>query len=152
VSNTNYVVVIGKQLKFSLVNIAGIDIVNGNKKLILALVWQMMRSHTLKFLAEVQKKKFGGKEVTDEMIIKWSNDKIAAAGRSSKITSYKDRSLATGVFFMDLLFSIEPRIIDWDFVSAGESDEEKLLNAKYAISVARKLGAVIFLLPEDIGQ
>jgi len=56
VSNCNYVVVIGKQLKFSLVNIAGSDIVTGNKKLILALVWQMMRMHTLKFLAEVQKK------------------------------------------------------------------------------------------------
>ena len=35
-------------------------------------------------------------------------------------------------------------------VQAGANDEEKLLNAKYAISVARKLGAVIFLLPEDI--
>lgn len=51
---------------------------------------------------------------------------------------------------MDLLFAIESRIIDWDFVTAGESDEDALLNAKYAISVARKLGAVIFLLPEDI--
>jgi len=151
VSNCNYVVVIGKQLKFSLVNIAGSDIVTGNKKkLILALVWQMMRMHTLKFLAEVQKKKFGGAEVTDEMIIKWANDKVASKGRSSTISSYKDRTLANAIFFMDLLFAIESRIIDWDFVKAGDNDEEKLLNAKYAISVARKLGAVIFLLPEDI--
>jgi len=67
VSNCNYVVVLGKQLKFSLVNIAGPDIVGGNKKLILALVWQMMRAHTLKFLAAVQAKKFGGAEVTDEV-------------------------------------------------------------------------------------
>jgi hypothetical protein len=79
-----------------------------------------------------------------------ANDKVASKGRSSTMTSYKDRTLSTGVFFMDLLFSIEPRIIDWDFVKAGDNDEEKLLNAKYAISVARKLGAVIFLLPEDI--
>ena len=67
VSNCNYVVVLGKQLKFSLVNIAGPDIVGGNKKLILALVWQMMRAHTLKFLAAVHAKKFGGAEVTDEV-------------------------------------------------------------------------------------
>ncbi|KAL3367436.1 hypothetical protein AABB24_011927 [Solanum stoloniferum] len=37
VENCNQVVKIGKQLKFSLVNIAGNDIVQGNKKLILAL-------------------------------------------------------------------------------------------------------------------
>ena len=35
VENCNQVVKIGKQLKFSLVNIAGHDIVQGNKKLIL---------------------------------------------------------------------------------------------------------------------
>lgn len=35
VENCNQVVKIGKQLKFSLVNIAGNDVVQGNKKLIL---------------------------------------------------------------------------------------------------------------------
>lgn len=35
VENCNQVVKLGKQLKFSLVNIAGNDIVQGNKKLIL---------------------------------------------------------------------------------------------------------------------
>ncbi|PKA60345.1 Fimbrin-like protein 2 [Apostasia shenzhenica] len=64
VENCNQVVKIGKDLKFSLVNVAGNDIVQGNKKLIL--------------------------------------------------------------------------------------DEDKKLNATYIISVARKLGCSIFLLPEDI--
>lgn len=35
VENCNQVIKIGKQLRFSLVNIAGMDIVQGNKKLIL---------------------------------------------------------------------------------------------------------------------
>ena len=109
-----------------------------------------MRAHVLKFLADVQRKKFGGKEVTDEMILKWANDLVKSKGRSSSIASYKDKSLATSIFFLDLLYSIEPRIIDPEFVKAGDNEEERLLNAKYAISVARKLGAVIFLLPEDI--
>ena len=56
VSNCNYVVVLGKQLKFSLVNISGTDINSGNKKLILALVWQMMRYHTLSFVKNVNAK------------------------------------------------------------------------------------------------
>lgn len=37
VENCNQVVKIGKQLKFSLVNVAGNDIVQGNKKLILGM-------------------------------------------------------------------------------------------------------------------
>lgn len=37
VENCNQVVKIGKELKFSLVNIAGNDIVQGNKKLILGM-------------------------------------------------------------------------------------------------------------------
>jgi len=152
VSNCNYVVVLGKQFKFSMVNIGGSDIVDGNKKLLLGLVWQMMRTHTLKFLAEVQRKKFGGADVTDQMLIDWANEKVKSKGRSSKMESFKDPSLKTGIFFMDLLFAIESRIIDWDLVTPGETKEDALLNARYAISVARKLGAVIFLLPEDIAE
>lgn len=30
------------------------------------------------------------------------------------------------------------------------SDDDATLNARYAISIARKIGATIFLLPEDI--
>jgi len=150
VSNCNYVVVLGRSLKFSLVGIGGSDIAVGNKKLLLALVWQLMRFHTLKFLAEVQSKKFGGKEVTDEMIVQWANDRVKAANRTTKMSGFKDDSLKSGIFFMDLLFSCESRIVDWDFVTPGDSKENQMLNAKYAISVARKLGATIFLLPEDI--
>jgi len=150
ISNDNYAIVLGKQLKFSLVGIGGADIVDGNKKLLLAFVWQLMRHHTLKFLAEVQKKKFGGKAVTDDMIIGWANDTIEKKGKSSRIRAFNDGSLATGVFFIDLLGSINEGVIDSQFVTDGATKENAMLNAKYAISVARKLGAVIFLLPEDI--
>lgn len=34
----------------------------------------------------------------------------------------------------------------------GETDEEKENNAKYVLSLARKLGAVIFCVWEDIPQ
>jgi len=84
------------------------------------------------------------------MIIKWANEKVKSAGKSSSIVSFKDPSISTGLFYLDLLTAIEPRIIDQQYITPGNTGEEKLLNAKYAISVARKLGAVIFLLPEDI--
>ena len=42
-------------------------------------------------------------------------------------------------------------MIDWDLVKRpAESDEDKQLNAKYAISLARKLGATIFMIWDDV--
>ena len=49
VENCNQVVKIGKQLKFSLVNIAGNDIVQGNKKLILGMCFSTLTSGGLVF-------------------------------------------------------------------------------------------------------
>ena len=45
--NANLAVEIGKNMKFSLVAIGGIDIIDANKKLVLAMFWQMVRKHTL---------------------------------------------------------------------------------------------------------
>ncbi|KAL5207364.1 hypothetical protein ABZP36_031799 [Zizania latifolia] len=46
--------------------------------------------------------------------------------------------------------AVQPRVVNWKVVTKGEDDEEKKLNATYIISVARKLGCSVFLLPEDI--
>lgn len=43
VENSNYAVNIGKEMGLSLVNIGGVDIVDKVKKLILAIIWQLMR-------------------------------------------------------------------------------------------------------------
>lgn len=67
-----------------------------------------------------------------------------------QIDSFRDKKLADGKFLIKLAASLEPRIVNWELVTAGETDEEKELNAKYAISIARKLGATIFLVWDDI--
>jgi hypothetical protein len=41
---------------------------------------------------------------------------------------------------------VAPRTVDWALGSHAEAEAEQLLNAQYAISVARKLGACVFLL------
>lgn len=146
-SNCNYAVVLGKQLKLSLVTTGGSDIVDGNKKLLLGFTWQLMRYHMLKFLAGLAR---GGKQLTDEDILTWGNETVAQSGKKSSIKNFQDPSISTGIFFIDLLSAIEPKIIDWTLVTDGLTDENKMLNARYAISIARKLGAIIFLLPEDI--
>lgn len=90
------------------------------------------------------------KEITDADILKWANKKVKSTGRTSHVDSFKDKNLSNGIFLLELLSSVEPRVVNWNIVTKGESDEEKKLNATYIISVARKLGCSIFLLPEDI--
>ncbi|XP_047334679.1 fimbrin-1-like [Impatiens glandulifera] len=149
VENCNQVIKIGKQLKFSLVNVAGNDIVHGNQKLILAFLWQLMRFNMLQLLKNLRSRS-QGKEFTDADILDWANKKVKSTGRTSKIESFRDKSLSNGLFFLELLSAVEPRVVNWNLVTKGETDDEKKLNATYIISVARKLGCSIFLLPEDI--
>jgi len=143
VENCNYAVVLGKQMKFSLVGIGGTDLVDGNQTLTLALVWQLMRAHVLSILKSL------GENVDDKMMISWSNSRVAASGRSSKMNDFRDPSLRNSHFFLDLLNTIK-KCVNYDLVTPGESDQDALQNAKYTISIARKLGCTIFLLPEDI--
>lgn len=149
VENCNQVVDIGKRLKFSLINVAGNDIVQGNKKLILAFLWQLMRYHMLQHLKNLRSYSHG-KEITDADILNWANNKVKSSGRRSRIESFKDKSLSNGLFFLELLSAVEPRVVNWNLVTKGEKDEDKRLNATYIISVARKLGCSVFLLPDDI--
>lgn len=143
VENCNYAVVLGKQMKFSLVGVGGSDIVDGNQTLTLALVWQLMRFHVLSILKGL------GSNVDDAAMIKWANDRVTQSGKSTRMANFKDPSLKTSHFFLDLLNTIR-KCVNYDLVTAGETDEDGLQNAKYTISIARKLGCTIFLLPEDV--
>lgn len=151
VENTNYAIELGKQMHFSLVGVQGADITDGQRTLTLGLVWQLMRrdiSETLSALAA----RLGKREITDNEMIKWANDQSRKGGRSSSIRNFKDQSLGTGVFLLDVLNGMKTSYVDYDLVTAGRTDEECYMNAKLAISIARKMGATIWLVPEDICQ
>ncbi|KAL7214949.1 hypothetical protein ACSBR1_027181 [Camellia fascicularis] len=64
VENCNQVIRIGKELNFSLVNVARNNIVQGNKKLILAFLWQLMRFTMLQLLKNLRFHA-KGKEIAD---------------------------------------------------------------------------------------
>jgi plastin-1 len=147
--NTNYCVAIGQANRFSLVGIEGSDITDGNKVLTLGLVWQLMRRNINNTLSSLS---LNGKEVSDMDILNWANSMVAKGGKSSRIRSFKDPSLSTSIFLLDVLNGIKPGYVDYDLVTAGNTDEEKYANAKLAISIARKLGALIWLVPEDINE
>lgn len=148
-ANCNYAVDVGKSMQFSLVGIDGSDIVARNKKLVLAIIWQLMRYHAVKILSELQ---YGGQQVTDEQILDWANGKVAEGGRDSqlKMHSFRDQNLKDSLFFLNLLHAVSPELLKWDLVNQGQTEDDRILNARYAITNARKMGCTVFLLPEDI--
>jgi plastin-1 len=110
-------------------------------------VWQLMREHIVQTLKSLSQ---GGKDITDSDIILWANSTVKSSGKATTMNTFKDSSLSTGHFFLDLLHSLKPGVVNAELINPGTSDDGAKMNAKYAISIARKLGATIFLLPEDI--
>ena len=151
VENTNYAIELGKQMRFSLVGVQGADITDGQRTLTLGLVWQLMRrdiSETLSALAQ----RLGKREITDAEMVKWANEQSKKGGRNSSIRSFKDQGIGSGVFLLDVLNGMKSSYVDYDLVTSGRNDHESYANAKLAISIARKMGATIWLVPEDICQ
>ncbi|KAJ8930879.1 hypothetical protein NQ314_016299 [Rhamnusium bicolor] len=147
--NCNYAVELGKEIKFSLVGIGGQDINEGNVTLTLALIWQLMRAYTLSILTQLAE---SGSPIVEKEIVQWVNNKLNAAGKKSSIRNFQDSSISDAKVVIDLIDAIKPGAINYDLVKQGSTEEEKLANAKYAISMSRKAGARVYALPEDITE
>ncbi|KAG1652916.1 Plastin-1 [Nymphon striatum] len=149
IENCNYAIELGKTLKFSLIGIDGSNIYQGQPTLTLALIWQLMRAYTLTILSNL-----AGNEtpILDKEIIEWVNTTLQEANKTTSIKTFRDSSISNGRVIIDLIDVLHPNLIDYSQVNEGNSDEEKMENAKYAISMARKMGARIYALPEDIAE
>ncbi|OXB79692.1 UNVERIFIED_CONTAM: hypothetical protein H355_011078, partial [Colinus virginianus] len=146
--NCNYAVDLGKHpAKFSLVGIGGQDLNDGNPTLTLALVWQLMRRYTLNVLEDLG----DGQKANDDIIVNWVNRTLKEAGKSTSIQNFKDKTISTSLAVVDLIDAIQPGCINYDLVKTGHlSEDDKHNNAKYAVSMARRIGARVYALPEDL--
>ena len=145
--NCNYMVKVADELKFSVVGIGGQDIIEGNKKYILSIVSQAMHSYTLSLLQSIAG---SDKAVKDEEIINWVNEKLQENEKTSKIVNFKDPNISSSQSIIDLIDSIKPKSVYYPAVLTTDTEESKFSNAKFAISMARKVGARIYALPEDV--
>ncbi|XP_040855836.1 plastin-3 isoform X1 [Ochotona curzoniae] len=146
--NCNYAVELGKHpAKFSLVGIGGQDLNDGNQTLTLALVWQLMRRYTLNVLEDLGE----GQKANDDIIVNWVNRTLSEAGKSTSIQSFKDKTISSSLAVVDLIDAIQPGCINYDLVKSGNlTEDDKHNNAKYAVSMARRIGARVYALPEDL--
>uniref|UniRef100_G3R0D0 Plastin-3 n=1 Tax=Gorilla gorilla gorilla TaxID=9595 RepID=G3R0D0_GORGO len=146
--NCNYAVELGKHpAKFSLVGIGGQDLNDGNQTLTLALVWQLMRRYTLNVLEDLG----DGQKANDDIIVNWVNRTLSEAGKSTSIQSFKDKTISSSLAVVDLIDAIQPGCINYDLVKSGNlTEDDKHSNAKYAVSMARRIGARVYALPEDL--
>ncbi|CAH1787449.1 unnamed protein product [Owenia fusiformis] len=147
IGNCNYAIEIGKELKFKLVAIGGKDLYDGIQTLTLGLVWQLMRAYTINVLTKLAE---SSTPVSDKDIISWANEKLKKNGKKGFITSFQDEVIKDGIVVIDLIDAIKPHCIKYENVRTGTSDADKLANARYAISMARKVGAKVYALPEDV--
>lgn len=134
-ANCGLVIEYGRALGFTLVGVGNMDIVDGHKKLILGYVWQLVRFATLKVIGSQ----------TEESLMKWANGRV-----TQHASNFRDKSISSGIFLIQLYGSIEPRAVNHELVTPGQDTEGKEQNAKYALSLARSLGASVFCVWEDI--
>jgi plastin-1 len=154
VENCNLIITLGKAMDFHLVNVGGLDFVDGNVKLLLAFLQQLMRYHTLKMLSRMA---FDGFATDDQEILAWANERVSSAASSMgsdpdavRIRSFNDPALSSGIYLLYLLAALRPGSVQWNLVSDGSSREDHEGNVRYVLSLARRLGAAVFIAPEDV--
>lgn len=119
--NCNYAVCLGQENGFSLVGIQGADIVDEQKTLTLGLVWQLMRENIIRTLQSLNE---GGRPVTDMDMVKWANETAQRGGKQTKMNSFRDPSLRSGVFLLDVLNGMKPGIVDANHATAGNTGKD----------------------------
>lgn len=157
------------RLRLPMVNIGAVDVYSeNNSKYVLAIIWQLLRYNTLAKLKEIRNRIQGdgadNKEITDQSILEWANAKVksrphelAVAQHATGAASWSDSSLRSSLFLLNLLDNLQEGCVEWSAVEVAAAAADgaevqawQMRNARYAISVCRKLGAELFALPQDI--
>ena len=122
-----------EKLNVDIEDINAADICDANQKAVRTFIWQLLRLHSLQII--------GSK--TEHDLLKW-------VSQTDSVNSFNDPKFANARLLLKLAETIEPKIVNWDVVSKGLTYKARYMNAKYAISIARKLGSAVWLVPDDI--
>jgi plastin-2 len=93
-------------------------------------------------------KRGGGTKIKDEQIIAWANQQTQSNGVA--IDNFKDPKISDLNPILILLNLIKPETIDWSIYGSTGTEEGKIRNAKYVLSIIRKFSGNISALSEDL--
>ena len=134
IQNCNYAVdLCTKELGLKLVNVSGMDIVDGQVNLILGIVWQ---------LCNVYWERKVGKIIKSELV-QWANSKVT---EQYQVKTLDDRSLSSGIYILQVVESLKPKTVDFSLLKPSNSEENNIANINYCLSCVRKLGAEVIAL------
>jgi len=97
--------------------------------------------------------------ISEQEILEWANSKLLqvkpltgtdAAADGPVIRSFRDPVLSSGVVLLQLLHVMAPDLVDLSYVSPGHTSLQRQSNARYALSLADKMGCSLFLVWEDL--
>ena len=64
--------------------------------------------------------------MSDSEMVEWAVEKVKLAGSASSMRDFGDKSLASGLFLIDLLAAVEPRCVDRKLVTPGVTGQTLL--------------------------
>ncbi|KRX93022.1 Spectrin beta chain, non-erythrocytic 1, partial [Trichinella pseudospiralis] len=146
IENLNRVLGFLKRKRIPFENIGAEDILDGNPRLILGLIWTMILRFQLDdIVIEVEGPESGEKKFAKDALLLWCQRKTAGY-RGVKIENFST-SWRNGLGFNALIHAHRPDLINYDTLSS----RDHLANLKNAFDVAeRSLGISKLLDPEDM--
>ncbi|XP_023774103.1 dystrophin-like, partial [Cyanistes caeruleus] len=144
-NNVNKAIHVLQRNNVDLVNIGSSDIVDGNHKLTLGLIWNIILHWQVK---DVMKNIMAGLQQTNsEMILLSWVRQLTRNYPQVNVTNFTT-SWSDGLAFNALLHSHRPDLFDWNAVVSKQSPVQRL---DHAFNIARKhLGIEKLLDPEDV--
>ncbi|XP_065533284.1 dystrophin isoform X3 [Lathamus discolor] len=144
-NNVNKALQVLQRYNVDLVNIGSSDIVDGNHKLTLGLIWNIILHWQVK---DVMKNIMAGLQQTnsEKILLSWVRQSTRNYPQVNVINFTS--SWSDGLAFNALLHSHRPDLFDWNMVASQQSPVQRL---DHAFSIARKhLGIEKLLDPEDV--
>ena len=171
-SNCHYIISLIKKEPFSssFFNIEsipsdGTNIYNANKDILYRILLNLINYHYISILSQLLQHK-----ATEYDILHWTNNELKkklkyprfCSFEEKKLHQFDDKTLKSCLYYIDLLLILmdDPRNdINRDIVitqnnrqfpSDDYTKSECLNNARYALSIARKFGAIFYISPYDL--
>ena len=137
-----------KSFSMKFTNFNEISMAEKKKKMVNDFFMVIMLQHSINILSNLQ---MGGKKYEEKDVFAWVKTNIARINDKYAVNSYRHPNWKNGTALIALLASCHPEVINWEFIKVDNpSEEDRKRNISYALTVARKLGAVIFCSSEDI--